>query len=150
MAWSNITNGEDGLSVRNKLNDLAGSIAPKGGTETTLFKIEGANMNTTADQVFTKLFAFTDYVPIRILAVNHATSLTGTIGGIYTSTAKGGIAVVAASQAWGNLNAADKVMYPAISSAGMAKLTGDLYLSLTTPLGASATCDVYVMGFVKP
>lgn len=150
MAWSNITNGEDGLSVRNKLNNLAGSIAPKLGTETVLFQLVGADMNTTADQVFTKLFDFTDYVPIRIIVMDASVNLTGAVGGMYTAPAKGGVALVAASQAWGNLNTNAKVMYPAISAAGMAKLDATPYLSLSTPLGSAGTCNFYVMGFVKP
>lgn len=149
MAWSNITNGEDGLSVRNKLNEMANAVALRSNVETELFTLVGADMNTTEDQKFEKTLDFSKYIITRIIAEDASVPLSGAIGGIFTAPSKGGIAVVAASQAWANLNSTTKVMFPAVAAAGVSKLEGDLYLSLTTPLGSAGTCKLTIMGVLR-
>lgn len=122
------------------------SPAPVSGTYVTLFRLVGADMNSTADQAFTKMFEFSRFIPLQIIATNASTPILLSTGGIYTATAKGGIAVVAASQAWTGLTSTTKAVIPAISQAGLGLLTTNLYLSLTTPMGSAATCDMSVMG----
>lgn len=150
MDWLDISNGELGSSIRGKLNSLAKASAPLIGTETLLFALEGADLDTTADQVFTKIFDFDDYIPVRVIAVDASTPVSAATGGIYTEASKGGAAIVAASQAWSGLTSPSKVVYPAIPAAGMAKHSATPFLSLTTPMGAPATCNFYILGFVAP
>lgn len=124
----------------------SGTLAPRLGTYTTLFRLIGADMSSTADQAFVPAMQFSQFIPMTILATNASTPILLVTGGIYTSAAKGGTAVVSASQAWTALNSSTKVVYPAIATAGQAILTGSLFLSLTTPMGAPGICDIYVMG----
>jgi len=113
-----------------------------------LYRIVGANMNSTADQAFAKLHNHTAWCLLNYYAVNPSISLTTAVGGIYTGASKSGITMVAASQAWSGLNAtgAGLVLTPA-TPLGRGRITADPILSLTTPQGAAATCDIYVMGF---
>ncbi len=104
-------------------------------------------MNSTADQPFSKLFGFTQFSIDRIVAMNASTPILLATGGIYTATAKGGTAVVAASQSWTALTGATKILTTTISAAGSDLLSASaLYLSLTTAMGSPATADIYVQG----
>lgn len=116
------------------------------GTYTTLFRLIGADMNSTGDQPFVKAFDFNRYIPILVLATNASTAILLATGGIYTGSAKSGSAIVAASQAWTGLNTTTKVVYPAVAAGGQSLLTGNLYLSLTTAMGSAGACDIYIMG----
>jgi len=58
--------------------------------------------------------------------------------------------VAASAFCWGfddgNATGAGLVLTPA-TPLGRGRITADPILSLTTPQGAAATCDIYVMGF---
>ena len=117
------------------------------GDNRTIFRLIGANMNTTADQLFVPAFAFTNYIIDRIIVTNVSTSLTLAAGGIYTTTAKGGTAIVSAAQVYSGLTGATKVMNATVAAAGQDLMTAlNLYLSLTTAQGGAATADFYIMG----
>lgn len=150
MAFDPIENGESGSSVRAKINALGESAAPLAGTEMVLFKLDGADMNSTADQAFTKLGDFGDYIIFRVTALDASVSLSGAIGGIYTEPSKGGVQIVANSYAWGNLNNTEKYINATLAPSAMAKLSETPILSLTTPLGVDGACDILIIGMVKP
>jgi hypothetical protein len=103
-------------------------------------------MNSTSDQLFTKIGSFTSSMIINITATNPSISMTTAVGGIYPTTAKGGTPIVAASQVYSGLTASS--VWIAVSSAATGRATNlsTLYLSLSTPQGAAATCDFYVFG----
>jgi len=116
------------------------------GSNVLLWRLIGADMNSTSDQLFTKIGSFTSSMIINITATNPSISMTTAVGGIYPTTAKGGTPIVAASQVYSGLTASS--VWIAVSSAATGRATNlsTLYLSLSTPQGAAATCDFYVFG----
>lgn len=113
-----------------------------------LWRIISADMNSTADQSFTKIGTFTTFLNVRILAANASTGLTTAVGGIYSAAAKAGSAIVANTQAWTGATATAGTGHAAaITAAGTGvQPFSELYLSLTTPQGGAATADLYVIG----
>lgn len=120
------------------------------GSNTTLFRLTGANMNSTADQQFTKAFAFTNFVVDKIIATNASGAIALATGGVYTAPAKAGTAIVAAAQSWAGLTTTTKVANPAVTAAGQdLQAATALYLSLTTAMGSAGTCDISIMGIAS-
>lgn len=115
------------------------------GTQRILWQLPGANMNSTADQAFTKLFTFTNHIITGFLVLNASTSLTLAVGGIYTATAKGGTAIVGAVQVYSALTAAGVTLNPTMANTNL-RTDAAMYLSLTTPQGGAATADFYAIG----
>jgi len=116
-----------------------------------LWKLIGANMNSTADQAFTKVGTFNTWiVPIaggfgRL--VNPSTSLTTAVGGVYSATGKGGDALVANTQVYSGATGPTLGANLSITAAGSGlRSDSAIYLSLTTPQGGAATADIYVVG----
>jgi hypothetical protein len=112
----------------------------------------GADMNTTDDQAIDLVLppGCTDFIlqPIRI--TNGSISLTTAVGGIYTATAKGGLAIGSATHAYNAITATGPNATATLSSmsvvAGYLRpslfaIPNRVYLSLTTPQGAAATAD---------
>lgn len=115
--------------------------------EQVIWRIIGANMNSTADQAFTKLVPFTNYAVTRIRAVNASISLTLAVGGIYNTASKGGTPLVAAAQAFSALTGSTVGLDLTLAAFGAGLQTGaNLFLSLTTGQGSAATADIYVIG----
>lgn len=117
------------------------------GTESVLFRIIGANMNITTDQIFTKVGSFTNFLITEIRATNASASLALAVGGVYTAASKGGNAIVAASQVYSVLTGATVGL--SLTRAGVGngvQTTAAPYLSLTTGNGSAATADVYIIG----
>lgn len=110
-----------------------------------LFVLTGANMNTTADQLFTQIGQFSSYEIDRIKATNASISLTTAAGGIYNAASKGGTAIVAAGQAYSGLTTAVKDVALTIANTDLRSVI-TLYLSLTTGQGSAATADIYIWG----
>lgn len=115
-----------------------------------LFSIIGANMNTTADQIFAQNvtaspFPFTNYVITSIMTANASTSLSIAAGGIYTAASKGGTPIVAAVQVYSGLTTSAKIINPTIANTDLR--TTVPYLSLTTGQGGAATADFYIFGY---
>lgn len=111
-----------------------------------LAKLEGANMNSTADQAIT-VYGASKYVIRGILVTNASISLTTAQGSLYTAASKGGTALTTSptTTAYSSLDAAAK--YLDLTLASLTTLTAStLYLSLTTPQGAAATADFYIFG----
>jgi hypothetical protein len=112
----------------------------------------GANMNTTADQAIplTLPAGCTDFSTLAIRVSNPSISLTTAVGGIYSATAKGGIAIGNGAQTYSALsatgpNAAGSLMNMGLNTAyyrpSLFATPNTVYLTLTTAQGAPATCD---------
>lgn len=118
----------------------------------------GANMNSTADQAIPISVPSATYVLDSIWVSNPSISLTTAVGGFYTAASKGGVTVVANTQAYSTLttnaaNTTGNAFAVTLATAGQTTAfqgpTGTsaiktLYLSLTTAQGAAATADVRV------
>lgn len=115
-----------------------------------LFRLNAANMQSTADQSFTKLGTFTNYIITKVVAVNKTGGTSvACVGGIYTAAAKGGSALVAAAQSWLNLTALGKIVDGTIAAVvGTDIQTATPILSLTTGSTAASTADILIFGQV--
>lgn len=115
-----------------------------------LFVVRNANMKLTTDQAFTKQGAFTLYMPTFIVAICKTGGATGTCaGGIYPAASKAGTALVASTQNWVTLTAANKIV-SATLTAGMTTdaQTATPIFALTTGSTAAATADIFIFGTI--
>lgn len=113
-----------------------------------LYVLAGANMQSTADQTFTKLGSFTNYVITHIVARRASGGTTvACAGGIYSAASKAGNAWVAAAQSWINLSGAGKIVNATRAAvADTDQASAAPILSLTTGSTAAATADFVVYG----
>lgn len=122
------------------------------GFDLPLFKLIGANMNSTSDQTFDYLggqLTGLRYIIDRILVLNASTSLTTAAGGVYDTASKGGNALVAAAQAYSTLTGSTLALDLTLAAVGKAVVSGVApILSLTTAQGATATADFLLFGRV--
>lgn len=109
-----------------------------------LWVLNSANMNSTADQAFTKIGTFSGWMIQQIFCWGPSTSLTTAAGGIYPTTAKGGTAIVAAATAYSTLSATNKSQVLTIANRDT-DITAP-YLSLTTAQGSAATLNFVIVG----
>jgi hypothetical protein len=128
-----------------------GSLLPQQFGGILLGKLVSANMNSTADQRIVMFSNPSKFILRRIVVTNASISLTTAAGGVYTAVSKGGVAVVAASQAYSSLTTSALFLDLTLSATSSASTTvkssiPNLYLSLTTAQGTAATADVYVYG----
>lgn len=128
---------------------IAGATITSPGVSRLLGKLIGANMNVTTDQAI-PISGAASYVVRKVIAANASANLTLAAGGVYTATAKGGSALVAAAQVYSALSSAVKFVDCTIAAIGTTDLRteSNLYLSLTAAQGSAATADVYVYGDV--
>lgn len=110
--------------------------------------IRSANMTLTTDQLADwQIPVPTAYVIDRVL-VRRMTGAFGTAcaGGLYTTTAKGGSALVAAGQSYAALTGAGKVVDATLAAIATSDVTtsATLYLSLTTGNTGALTADVLI------
>jgi hypothetical protein len=114
-----------------------------------LFVLRNANMQSTADQQFTKVFNGTNYRIVDIIAVRKTGAASGTCaGGIYSAASKGGNALVASGQSWVTLAASVNVVPSLAAVAATALCTTTPYLSLTTGSTGACTADLFIFGYV--
>lgn len=114
------------------------------GVSRLLFYIANANMDSTADQVFTKLGTFTNYVIQAAIALNASTSMTTAVGGVYTGASKSGVILIPAAQSYAAATGAATGIGPAITAAARGAIFTDTpILSLTIPQGGTATFQYY-------
>lgn len=107
--------------------------------------LSSANFNSTADQAITLEHGSQSWTITDILTTNIAVSLTTAAGGFYTAAAKGGTAIVAASQTYtGHTGTTTQTNRATIANSGPVSST--LYFSLTTPQGSAVTGDIFVFG----
>lgn len=130
--------------------ELAG--APYYYTNTLLFVLTGADMNSTSDQSFVRVGQFNGYLiqSIRQIWASGANGST-VAGGIYDAASKGGNVILAASTVYTSLTGAGKANTsgpaPGPTNNGSSILTNTPILSLTTPQGAAMTADFYIFGW---
>jgi hypothetical protein len=112
-----------------------------------LFKLISANMNSVADQQFTKVGSFTTFIPITYRLVNPSISMTTAAGGVYTGAGKTGDILVAAAQTYATASTVGTSSQAMTATAlGSGVRTETPYLSLTTAQGVAATADIYIFG----
>ncbi len=123
------------------------SGAPALNTNRTLFSLIGANLNSTADQAFSKLFSFTRYRITEIVVANASTNLAAMVGtlAVRTATGGGGTAIVAAQNLTA-LTGADLMILCVIAN-GDYRNTATLYAVLSAGLGIAGACDIYINGY---
>jgi hypothetical protein len=116
-----------------------------------LFKLIGANMNVTTDQLMSVIGGSLPaaYMIDAIRVANASISLDTAAGGVYTAITKpaGGI-IVAAAQAYSDLTGPTLALDLTLTALGKAIRSTAPYFSLTTAQGAAATADIYVFGRV--
>lgn len=116
-----------------------------------LFVLRNANMQSTADQLLTKLSVFDNWKATSIVAVRKTGAFSGACaGGVYTAAGKAGSPLVAAGQSYANLTGAGKIVDATLEAVNStdAQTSPTVYLSLTTGNGAVLTADIYVYGVV--
>jgi hypothetical protein len=121
-----------------------------------LYKLTGADMQSTADQAFTKVAAFNEAVVLNCIAMpKTGAASVACAGGIYDATAKGGNAFLGAGASWVTLSAtASPKVYMEFASFGggtqfiKSVNTGNIWLSLTTGSTAACTADIMIYGFI--
>ena len=115
-------------------------------TGTLLGSRIAANFNSTADQIIP--IAANKYIPRRIIALNASSSLTTAAGGIYSSPAKAGSPLVAATQVYSALTAPAKYLDLTTTAIVGTDVYSSpiLYFSLTTAQGTAATGDIFIFG----
>lgn len=113
-----------------------------------LCSIRSANFNSTADQACVIPASVTKWNVTAITVTNCSTSMTLAAGGVYPTTAKGGTALVAATQVYSTLTSGTITLNLTMLAAVLATpyIVNTVYLSLTTGQGSAATCDFYVYG----
>jgi hypothetical protein len=117
------------------------------GVTRILWKLIGADMNSTADQPFTKVGVFTSYVTLNCRVTNSSAAASTAIGGIYTGASKTGISLISAGTGYTGITGASQGQGVGVSNgAGAGVLTDTPILSLTTPQGSAATVDYYILG----
>lgn len=132
----------------------AGVISPQSNVLATLLS---ADFNSILDQTLQLPNTITAFQITGIIVTNPSTSLTTAVGGFYPTTAKGGTAIVAASQVYSSLTLATKLLACTLSSGGSTTRYSSsnvdvidgyptIYFSLSTAQGIASTGDIYVLG----
>jgi len=122
-----------------------------------LASARSVNFNTTNDQPIAIPQRVSAFQLTGILVTNASISLTTAVGGFYPAAAKAGTALVAAGQAYSTLTSSSLLLYPTLTSFGqntrfsasnLSAIAGllNIWFSLTTPQGAPATADIYLLG----
>lgn len=121
-------------------------------------RLLAANFNSTSDQSIIISTPTATWTVDSIEISNPSISLTTAQGGFYSAASKGGVAVVANTQAYtslttGSVNATGNAMLATLATAGnttafqgygQASKISSLFFSLTTAQGAAATADIRV------
>lgn len=116
-------------------------------------RIFQADFNSNADQPLLIPSFISAFQLTGIVVTNAAISLTGAVGGFYPQASKAGSPIVAASQVYSLLTGPTLLLQATLTTFAqrarfsIANLPDQtIYLSLTTPQGAPATADVYLIG----
>lgn len=114
-----------------------------------LFKLEGANFNTTSDQILTPLFNGKFRIRRIVVLDTSVNGMSTAAGGFYTGAGKTGTTIVANTQVYTGLTNANTAIELTLAAASAVLAAGTpLYFALTTAQGAAATADIYVYGDV--
>lgn len=134
-------------------------LAQGGSRHALLGSLIGANMNSTADQTIalTSPTGTTKFVPTQIIYTNASISLTTAAGALYSAASKSGpLLGTTATSSFSYLTTSSLALSvgggPAQGNAAdqteLCTSSCNVFLSLTTAQGATATVDVYVFGDV--
>lgn len=115
------------------------------------------SFNTTNDQPIAIPQRITAFSLTGILITNASLSLTTAVGGFYPAAGKGGVPIVPANQSYAMLTNSSLLLWATLSSLGqntrfsasnLGSIAGfiNIWFSLTTPQGAAATGDIYLVG----
>jgi hypothetical protein len=127
-------------------------------SQRVLASLRGANFNTTADQPIAIPQTVTAFQLTGIIITNSNVSPNLTAqGGFYPAASKGGSAIVAAAQSYISLTSANSLLSATLtsfanttrfSSATLGTIGGlmQVWFSLTTAQGATASADIYLTG----
>lgn len=126
------------------------------GPWTLLYKLTNADMQSTADQAFTKVAGFTEATAISIIAMpKTGAASVACVGGIYDAVSKGGNLLLPNTASFVALtaSASPKIFVPFQNAGGATSmnrivLTGNLWLSLTTGSTAACTADIMIYGVI--
>jgi len=112
-----------------------------------LFVLRNADMQSTSDQKFRRVFGGLNYWPLFVYARQRSGGASVTCaGGIYDAAAKGGTAMVAAAQSWVTLAATVTVRAAMAAAADTTLFSNTPFLSLTTGSTAACTADLWIVG----
>lgn len=124
-----------------------------GASQKVLASFFGANFNDTGDQPLLLPPRLTAIAITQIWVTNANVSLTTAVGGFYPATLKAGTPIVAASQVYSSLTAANIRLACTLAAAvattrySRTELADwAIYFALTTSQVAPATADIYVLG----
>lgn len=130
------------------LNNPVSNIAGPNDNQ-LLFKLTGANLQSTSDQQFTKIFSGTRYAVRDVYAIARTGGATVTCaGGVYTGVGKTGDQIVSVAQSWVLLSAANKLVVASLNTGLTDSETATPFLSLTTGSTAAVTADFYIFGAI--
>lgn len=126
------------------------NATPPANQQQLLFAGRGLDFQSTSDQPLVKQFTGTNYVITKVIAVRKTGGASvACSGGIYTAAAKGGSALVAATQSWLGLSGAGKIVDATLAAIINTDVqSASPILSLTTGSTAAVTGDVLVFGIV--
>lgn len=118
------------------------------GMARVLGTLRSANFNSVADQTIPIVSSVTAFQITSIVVTNCSASLTTAAGGFYPTTAKGGVPIVAAIQAYTALTGTTVLLGATVAATPLVTryALASVFLALTIAQGAPATCDVYVIG----
>ena len=134
---------------------------PIGAYQKVLTSQRGASFNTITDQPLVLPGSILAFMLTGIVVTNASLNMTTAVGGFYSGALKTGTQIVAASQTYTTLTTPNVLAFPVLtanipttrfSAANLlvntfGATTGlTIYFSLTTPQGAIATADVYLLG----
>lgn len=112
-----------------------------------------ADFNDTGDQPLILPQAITAFQLTGIVVTNPTLSLSASVGGFYPQAFKEGTPIVAATQIYSSLTIAEKLLQVTLASYGSTTrftranlLDWAIYFALTTPQGAAANADIYLIG----
>jgi len=151
---SNVNNIIKNVASVADLSDLtaAGCFVLNPPPSNLLFKLTGANFNSTSDQILIPYFGGGKFRVTKITVGNTSVNgMSTAAGGIYTAASKatGQGVLVAAGQVYTGLTNAATALDLTLALPNLILNAGtSLYLSLTTGQGATATADIYVFGDV--
>jgi hypothetical protein len=112
-----------------------------------LFVLRNADMQSTADQKFRRIFGGANYWPLFIYARQRTGGASvACAGGVYDAAAKGGTQIVAAAQSWVTLASGVTVRATMAAAADTTLFSNTPYLSLTTGSTAACTADLWIVG----
>lgn len=128
-----------------------------GSATQVLASLRGANMNTTADQPISIPTTLAAFQLTSIVITNASISLTTAVGGFYPLAAKAGTPIVSAAQTYSALTTSAGLMTATLASFGantrfssgnLGTIGGilQIWFALTTPQGALASADLFLLG----